>query len=509
MRLGWVMLIGSILTRGFVLVLLCLLALMTYYLNLKQAYNNPRLVELSHGPVARSAYELADKSFAYFGDPLEIAQANGGMTWSIRIAGVPFTDPVAALSVLAKDHHWEIGFAAGLAVPIFLALTFGRVFCSYVCPASLIFFSIARLRGLLSKWFYFPEIRVSRGLAWGLLVGGLVLAVATGHGAWALLLPYFALGQTLFHGIAMGTLSVGLGSLLVFAGMDFFLGRQFTCRHVCPTGRILGWIGRRSVFSIVRAPDACIDGCNGCADVCPQAVNPRLNETLDCSLCGECMIVCPAKCLSVKPRLRKSPCSSIIRTLIIAFCLLSFPSPLAAHHFKGLPHYNYFENYPQVPEDEFLGQAGNYEMSLVAYDFQGLQRENVQEPGNVRLFLVIFNMLDSTVYKGKLTFEILDDGQPVHSKFFRNAELENLYSIHHELPDSGEYSIRLTLHDAGDLACEIPFRLSSQQTHWGRWIGLLLLVLMTITAVGARKARLNVDRKEARKQNSNPDEEIK
>jgi len=51
--------------------------------------------------------------------------------------------------------------------------------------------------------------------------------------------------------------------------------------------------------------------------------------------------------------------------------------------------------------------------------------------------------------------------------------------------------------------------LSSQQTHWGRWIGLLLLVLMTITAVGARKARLNVDRKEARKQNSNPDEEIK
>ena len=101
MRLGWLLLTSSILTRGVALLLLCLLALMTYYLNLKQAYNNPRLVELSHGSVARTAYELADNSFAYFGDPLEIAQTNGGMTWSIRIAGVPFTDPVASLSVLA------------------------------------------------------------------------------------------------------------------------------------------------------------------------------------------------------------------------------------------------------------------------------------------------------------------------------------------------------------------------------------------------------------------------
>ncbi len=35
-----------------------------------------------------------------------------------------------------------------------------------------------------------------------------------------------------------------------------------------------------------------------------------------------------------------------------------------AHHFKGLPHYNYFENYPQVPEEEFIGEVGDYEVSL-------------------------------------------------------------------------------------------------------------------------------------------------
>ena len=72
--------------------------------------------------------------------------------------------------------------------------------------------------------------------------------------------------------------------------------------------------------------------------------------------------------------------------LLVSVSLLGVGS-VAAHHFKGLPHYNYFENYPQVPEEEFLGQAGDYEVSLVVYDFQGIDRENVEDPDNVRLFL--------------------------------------------------------------------------------------------------------------------------
>ncbi len=497
MRTGWIMLIVSILTRMGVVILLCLLALMTEYLNLKQAYNNPRLVELSHGPKARAAYAAAEEFLGRFGDPLEVAQTNGGMTWSIRIMGVPFTDPVAALSVLAKNHRWNLGFALGLTVPLLLALLFGRVFCAYICPASLLFFAIARLRALLGRWFYFPQLTVNRGLAWGILVGGLLLAVITGHGVWSLLLPYFALGQTLFHGIAMGTLSIALGSLLLFAGLDFFLGRQFTCRYVCPTGRLLGWIGQRSVIAIGRDADACLEDCNRCAEVCPQGISPRLDQTTDCSLCGECLIDCPAQCLGLKPRLRPKPRVAPVLALLLMFSA----SPLFAHHFKGLPHYNYFENYPQVPEEEFLGQAGNYEMSLVIYDFQGIQREHVEDPENVRLFLVIFNLLDSKAYHGELTFEILDGDQTIHSERFSRAEQENLYSIQRQLPDTGNYSIRLILHEADNLECVIPFVLSTQKTHWGRWIALGLLALVTITAIGARKARLAMDRKEAHQRN--------
>lgn len=507
MRSGKTLLVLSILSRAGVVALLCVLALLPEYHNLKKAYNHPRLVELSQGKAARILYEKTDAFFSMFGDPEVTAKKQGGMTWSIRLAGVPFTDPVAALSVLTKNHRLEIGFALGLIIPLTLALLFGRVFCAYVCPASLLFFTISRLRKLLAKFFYLPEIALNRGFSWGVLAGGLGAAAWLGHGLWSLILPYFAIGQTIFHGLAYGTLSFALGSVVLFSLLDLVLGKQFTCRYVCPTGRLLGFAGRKSLFSIKRDAPACIDSCQSCVDVCPMKVAPKFDETVDCSMCGECLSICPANCLSIGVRNsteRKEISTRQDRSRVFesASPLLAFigfflflVSPAHAHHFKGLPHYNYFENYPQVPEEEFLGQAGEYEFSLVVYDFQGINRENVEDPDNVRLFLVIFNLRNNEVYSGPLTFEILDRAEVVHTEKHDAAELENLYSMYRDLPDTGRYALRITLHDEGDLVCAIPFTLSSQKVHWGKWIGIALFLFILIAAIGARRARVKMDRK--------------
>ncbi len=179
---------------------------------------------------------------------------------------------------------------------------------------------------------------------------------------------------------------------------------------------------------------------------------------------------------------------------VAALCLI--PIAVMGHHFKGLPHYNYFENYPEIPEEEFLGQVGDYEVSLVVYDFQGIQRGKVDDPDMVRLFLVIFNLRNNDIYGGPLTLEVLDNGKVVHSERHKSSELENLYSMHQDLPDTGKYSLRLTLHSVGDLQCVIPFKLSSQKIHWGKWVAGVLLILIIVAAVGARKARVAMDRKE-------------
>jgi len=192
-----------------------------------------------------------------------------------------------------------------------------------------------------------------------------------------------------------------------------------------------------------------------------------------------------------------SPFRTQAKAYATILALLHFLMPVAeAHHFKGLPHYNYFENYPQVPEEEFIGQVGDYEVSLVVYDFQGIDRKKVETPDNVRLFLVIFNLSDNSVYGGPLTIEVLDGEKVVVRERQKAAELENLYSLYHELPKTGKYSLRLILHDENDLVCTIPFRLSSQIVNWGRWVAVGLGVVLVVTAVGARRARVRQDRSE-------------
>ncbi len=296
---GMVLLLTSVVTRVGVLLLLCGIAWNTIYINFKVAHNNARLVELSAGSTTRFFYERAEAFFGLFGDPLLIAQSSGGMTWSIRLMGVPFTDPIAALTVLSRGHGLELGFALGLLVPLLLALLFGRVFCSYICPASLLFFTIGRLRRACRRFLLLPEITLNRGVAWGLLLGGLGATWLFGQGLWALLLPYLAVGHTLFQGLAFGVLSAGIGAILVFALLDMVFGSQFTCRNLCPTGRLLGAIGSRPLVRLHRHAPACPSRCNSCATICPMGVNPRADETRDCSLCGECLVVCPVNCLHV------------------------------------------------------------------------------------------------------------------------------------------------------------------------------------------------------------------
>ena len=189
---------------------------------------------------------------------------------------------------------------------------------------------------------------------------------------------------------------------------------------------------------------------------------------------------------------------NILPLLLIA-ALLGSAAVARAHHFKGLPHYNYFENYPQIPEEEFIGEAGDYEVSLVVYDFQGINRDNVDDPDMVRLFLIIFNLRDDIVYGGSLTIEVLDRGEVVHTERHDSSELENLYSMHRDLPNTGKYSMRLTLHEEGDLQCTIPFRLSSQKMNWAWWVGGGFALLVIVGGIGARRARVKQDRIEARK----------
>ncbi len=182
--------------------------------------------------------------------------------------------------------------------------------------------------------------------------------------------------------------------------------------------------------------------------------------------------------------------------LIILLATLAGVSPAPGHHFKGLPHFNYFDNYPQVPLEEYLAQSDDYELSLVVYDFQGIDKMDAQQPEEVRLFLVLFNLRHNRLYDGPLTLTLLRDDKPLRSLRFASSELENLYTLQDQLPPGGKYALAVDL--PGQVEPIImPFALSSQKIHWGKWIALSLGLLVAILIIGARRARIQVDRRQA------------
>ena len=62
--------------------------------------------------------------------------------------------------------------------------------------------------------------------------------------------------------------------------------------------------------------------------------------------------------------------------LLPTFLAIHLGAAAQAHHFKGMPHFAYFENYPQAPQDEYLAQAGEYEMHFCS---DGCQNHFVEE----------------------------------------------------------------------------------------------------------------------------------
>ena len=181
--------------------------------------------------------------------------------------------------------------------------------------------------------------------------------------------------------------------------------------------------------------------------------------------------------------------------IVVIFVLL-IPAGVSAHHFKGLPHFNYFQNYPQIPQDEYMWQEGEFEFSLVIYDFQGIQKADAEQPDDARLYLVVWSLRESKIYNGPLSLRILDRGESIHFQEFSTASEENIYALQHTLPKTGRYALEVEPRIQSGPEARIPFKLSSQRVRWGKWVSGALILMVAVVAAGSRRARIIQDRRE-------------
>ena len=92
---------------------------------------------------------------------------------------------------------------------------------------------------------------------------------------------------------------------------------------------------------------------------------------------------------------------------------------------------------------------------------------------------------------------IVTDGEPTFDDFQTAVPSNTAGGFSDFAALIGDYNSDGETEFQDDLVCTIPFWLSSQIVHWGRWIFIGLGLLILVAAVGARKARVKQDRREA------------
>lgn len=226
--------------------------------------------------------------------------------WFGWLAKIQFLPAVLALNFVV------------IAILLVLALLFGRIYCSVICPLGIFQDCVSNLssrrKGKKARFSYSKEIK---WLRYGVLVLFVIALVAGLNALVALLAPYSAYGrmvQSLLAPVwqwgnnllawiaerqdsyAFVTKDVWLKSLptLIVAAVTFVAvvvlawrnGRTY-CNTICPVGTTLSFFSRFAMFRPVIDKSKC-KSCHACERKCKAACIDVDNHKIDYSRCVDC-----------------------------------------------------------------------------------------------------------------------------------------------------------------------------------------------------------------------------
>ena len=175
-----------------------------------------------------------------------------------------------------------------------------------------------------------------------------------------------------------------------------------------------------------------------------------------------------------------------------AFAAFS-PTEAFAHHNKGLPHYGYFENYPQTPTEQFIIVDGDWEIGATLFNFQGYNlRETSDTPNDIKFYLYIYDLKRDQNYVSEVDFYVKDSDGKVVAEFLRSkVDEEAVYSTRERLPHSGDYEIVAILADA-NVTLSLPIHIElNDGWDWTLILGVTfpIALLFGLAWVGKRRRR--------------------
>lgn len=248
-------------------------------------------------------YNTTDSIVTLFTKDPENALDNfKGTTWSATLFDYQISDPLAVVSQTAakKSVNWTFFLTA--LIPILITLLMGRIFCSWICPANLLF----ELNDNVAVWLKNKGIELpinkvflpNASTKYGILLFGLLLCISSGIGVFTYIYPPAIIGREIYYAIAISGFSVGILFLVFALLFDLFIERRGFCRYLCPGGALYALLGRFRLLKIRRDISQC-NNCQMCNGICPYKLTPMSDDFgMECNNCGDCISICHSSALS-------------------------------------------------------------------------------------------------------------------------------------------------------------------------------------------------------------------
>lgn len=219
-----------------------------------------------------------------------------GTLYSMNIGELNIADPAMILqtTLLLSDVYIPL-IMAGI-IPIILAFTLGKVFCSWICPYNLIAEFAVKLR-----WNLLKNKKPSRNhnpekyIYW--VVYGILLMVMLLVGA-----PLFTflsmpgiISSQLTGAVFSGSIGIEIFLVFTILFLEFFVSPRFWCKYGCPVGATLAFVHPQPIMQVSFNSQKCI--CRTeflpCQLACPLNLDPRRDGIYPyCFNCGSCMDAC-------------------------------------------------------------------------------------------------------------------------------------------------------------------------------------------------------------------------
>ena len=269
------------------------------FLHVYQTYVAAHAYDLLSPPEKRIYDVMEALTQPFVSDPAEDLDAVKGNTWSGTFWGLKLSDPLAALGQMAAGRTLYWAFLITALIPLALTALFGRFFCGWICPATLLYELNTNLAALL-RWAG-PKPgnrRFDKRIKYAVLALGVIGSAMTGSVLVATIYPPAIIGREIYYVIALGGFSAGMVFFLATLLFDLLVARRGFCRYLCPGGALYSLLGRYRVVRIRRIVENCND-CAKCNAICEFGLDPlRDGFGQECNNCSACIAVCPRDALT-------------------------------------------------------------------------------------------------------------------------------------------------------------------------------------------------------------------